>query len=74
MEGAGLVSLKALKWLWTLNPSFPSEDIPRGTVLPSATPQLAASSLTPSIAVDVDVKDSISDGRCVGVVRHSVVY
>ena len=28
MEGAGTIALGALKWLWALNPSFPSRDSP----------------------------------------------
>ena len=28
MEGSGLIALGALKWLWALNPSFPSKEEP----------------------------------------------
>ena len=28
MEGSGLVALGALKWLWALNPSYPSKEGP----------------------------------------------
>lgn len=66
MEGAGLVSLKALKWLWTLNPSFPSEDVPGGTVLPST----SSSTPSPSFDLDIDVSASLSDGACAEAVQH----
>ena len=28
MEGSGIIALGALKWLWALNPSFPSTESP----------------------------------------------
>ena len=32
MEGSGIIALGALKWLWALNPSFPSTESPVSTI------------------------------------------
>jgi hypothetical protein len=49
-----MVSLRALQWLWALNPSFPSAHIPQG--LPVPTP------LTPPAGADGET--GTDEGQC----------
>lgn len=57
MEGCGMVSLQALKWLWALNPSFPSADVPQGVP-----PIPYIGSASPSGPLDSDTKGARING------------